>query len=49
MFRFSAEMERKLLILDVNKDTLHLNTSSTSTGLVEQCRREPPLTVFSPF
>ena len=48
--RFSGEMEREpvtqLPILVVNKATLHLNSSSTVPGLVEQCRREPPPTGY---
>ena len=50
IFRFSEEMEREpvtqLPLLDVNKATLHLNSSSTFTGLVKQCRRETPPNVF---
>jgi hypothetical protein len=49
MFRFSGEIEREpvtLLLLDVNKATLHLISSPTFTGLVQQCRREPPPTHF---
>ena len=41
----TGEMERepgtRLPLLGVNKAMLHLNSSSTYTGLVEQCRREP--------
>jgi hypothetical protein len=36
-----------LLLLGVNKAALHLNSSSTFTGLVEQCRRKLPRIVYS--
>ena len=43
MFRFSGEVKSKLmtqlLLLDINKVT-HLNSSSTFTGSIEQCRRK---------
>lgn len=43
--QFSGEMERgpvtRLLLLDVKKATLHLNSSSTFTRLVQQCRKGP--------
>lgn len=46
IIQFEGEMERELVtqlpLLDINKVTLHLNSSSTCTGLVEWCRREPP-------
>lgn len=48
--QFSGEMERgpvtRLLLLDVKKATLHLNSSSTFTGLVEECRSKPPRIVY---
>lgn len=40
-------VEKRLPLFDNNKATHQLNSSSTFTGLVEQCGREPPLTRFT--
>lgn len=42
---FSGETEKEpgscLLLLDINKTILHLNSTSTFTRLVQQCRKGP--------
>lgn len=49
MFLFSGEREREPVDVNFsfnNKATLHLNSSSTFIGLVEQCRKPPPDSFF---